>query len=317
MVAMGRLIVVGGGLLPPGRQWSSRPVWVQCRQDWITRALGTTQARATGGWFVVDASRRIVARPRRFVIASEPLVVFRDDRGRVVAGPDRCPHLGARLSDGKVACGRVVCPWHGLGLGSEPRGSWRPVPTHDDGVLVWVRLDEPGEIASERPYLPARPERFIAGVINVEARCDPCDVIANRLDPWHGPTLHPYRFARLQVRELGEDSVVVRVATWVSRPLAVEVDARFHSPERRTIVMTIVAGVGEGSVVETHATPIEPGRTAIVEASLASSRQPAFRLALPLARLIRPWIEGAASRLWVDDGRYAERLCELRAHVRP
>jgi len=39
----------------------------------------------------------------------------------------------------------------------------------------------------------------------------------------------------------------------------------------------------------------------------------AFSLALPLARLIRPWIERAASRLWIDDGRYAERLHELRA----
>jgi isorenieratene synthase len=191
------------------------------------------------------------------------------------------------------------------------------VPAHDDGVLVWVRLDEPGEIVSERPYLAARPERFIPGVVRLEARCDPCDVIANRLDPWHGPTLHPYRFARLHVRELGEDFVVVRVATWVVRPLAVEVDARFHSPDRRTVVMTIVAGVGEGSVVETHATPIEPGRTAIVEASLASSRRPIFQLALPLARLIRPWIESAARRLWVDDGRYAERLCELRAPATP
>src|SRR5690606_31598118 len=100
---------------------------------------------------------------------------------------------------------------------------------------------------------------------------------------------------------------------WVGRPLAIEVDARFHSPERRTIVMTIVAGLGEGSVVETHATPIAPGRTAIIEASLATFRQPAFSLALPLARLIRPWIERAASRLWADDGRYAERLHELRA----
>lgn len=314
---MARLIVVGNDRLPPARPGSSPPPWVQCRPGWITRALAAARARPTGGWFVVDASRRIDARPRRFVIARQPLVVFRDVRGRVVAGPDRCPHLGARLSDGTVAGGRVICPWHGLGLGAEPHGSWRPVPAHDDGVLVWVRLDEPGERPTDRPCLPVRPARFVPGVVRVEARCDPCDVIANRLDPWHGPTLHPYRFARLDVRQLDDDAVVVRVAIWLARPVAVEVDARFHCPAARTVVMTIVAGLGEGSVVETHATPIEPGRTAIVEASLASSRQPEFRYALALARLIRPWLERAARQLWVDDVRYAERLYELRTRATP
>ena len=38
-----------------------------------------------------------------------------------------------------------------------------------------------------------------------------------------------------------------------------EVDARFHCPEPRTIVMTIIRGEGVGSDVETHATPLEAG----------------------------------------------------------
>ena len=51
--------------------------------------------------------------------------------------------------------------------------------------------------------------------------------------------------------------------------LTVEVDAVFHCPEPRTIVMTIVEGEGKGSVVETHATPIAPGRTAVGSSSTA------------------------------------------------
>ena len=94
--------------------------------------------------------------------------------------------------------------------------------------------------------------------------------------------------------------------------LVVETDAVFFSPEPRSIVMTILEGEGKGSVVETHATPIEDGRTAIVEATLATSDREGFKHALKLQRLIRPLIERSARRLWVDDVAYAERLYELR-----
>jgi len=65
-------------------------------------------------------------------------------------------------------------------------------------------------------------------------------------------------------------------------------------------------------VVETHATPVEPGRTVVVEATLATSDRAGFRHARKLQRLIRPFIERSARRLWVDDAAYAERLYELR-----
>ena len=309
---MAPLIVLGKTLPPTRGPGPTGPAWVQARLAWIDRALAASQARPTGGWFVLDASRRIDRRPRGFAIAGVPLVVFRDRAGEVIAGPDRCPHMGARLCDGRVEGDAVVCPWHGLALGAAPHGSWAPVPTHDDGVLVWIRLAEPGQAATARPILAPRPPTFVDAVVRLEARCDPADVIANRLDPWHGPHLHPYAFARLAVLERGEDHVVVRVATRIIGPVAIEVDARFHSPEPRTIVMTIVAGTGQGSVVETHATPIAPGRTAIVEVALAHAAGPGFRIARPLTRLLRPLLERSAHRLWIDDGAYAERRFELR-----
>ena len=87
--------------------------------------------------------------------------------------------------------------------------------------------------------------------------------IQNRLDPWHGAHYHPHSFGRLKVLDDNEDLLRVRVAYRVVGPLAVEVDATFHCPDPRTIVMTIVDGEGTGSVVETHATPIAAGRTAV------------------------------------------------------
>ena len=79
--------------------------------------------------------------------------------------------------------------------------------------------------------------------------------------------------------------------------------------------MTIVDGEGTGSVVETHATPIAAGRTAVIEATLATSERPGFGHALKLARWLRPAINARAARLWVEDIAYAERRYQLRAHA--
>lgn len=101
-----------------------------------------------------------------------------------------------------VIDGRLMCHWHGLVLEPGGRPGWRPYPAHDDGVLVWVRLDETGgEPALPVPVLPARPAvaMSVVEVVTMVGRCEPSDVLANRLDPWHGSWLHPYAFANLRV----------------------------------------------------------------------------------------------------------------------
>jgi isorenieratene synthase len=302
-----------GPSLPPVElpETSLAPDWQQAKPAAITRALKRALERPHGNWYVVDASRRLDEKPRRFRIAGEDLVAWRV-RGEILIAPDACPHMGASLSESCVRDGKLICPWHGLALGREGHGAWRPYSVHEDGVLTWVRIgdEDPG---TPKPVLPPRPPLFMEGVIRMEARCDPEDVIANRLDPWHGAHFHPYSFASLSVLDPDEDVLKVRVAKRLVGPLCVETDATFHSPEPRTIVMTIVEGEGKGSVVETHATPIEPGRTAVVEATLATSDRKGFQHARKLRRFIRPFIERSARRLWVDDAAYAERLYARRS----
>jgi hypothetical protein len=302
------------------RRWKFRPArgpvgsferdWQLAKPPAIARALARAAARPSGGWYVLDASRRITDRPRAFVVEGRELVAWRAD-DRLLVAPNACPHMGAALSEGKVCRGHLVCPWHGLRLGADGHGGWQPLPAFDDGVLGWVRLG-PESDALAAPVLPPRPRHFLDGVVRIEARCDPPDVIANRLDPWHGAHFHPYSFAALEVIDQTEEVLTVRVEKRILGPIRVEVDATFHSPEPRTIVMTIIAGEGAGSVVETHATPMTPGRAAIVEATLATSDRPGFRHLLRLAGFIRPFIERSARRLWVDDAAYAERLYHLR-----
>ena len=286
------------------------PDWQQSDPKWIRGALRRAMTLPAGGWHVIDAARAIGERPRRYRIDDRELVVWRGADGLLVA-PNACPHLGASLAEGRVRDGCLVCPWHGLVLDEHGHGGWRVLPSYDDGVLFWVRLDG-AEEPSTKPYLCVRPDGHIDAVVRMEAVCEPQDVIANRLDPWHGAHFHPHSFGTLRVIEQTSDSIVVRVTFRATRRMGVEVDARFDCPDPRTIVMTIVDGEGAGSVVETHATPMAPGRSAIIEATLATSDRFGFRLARRAAGLVRTRMQRAARRLWAEDAAYAERRYALR-----
>jgi isorenieratene synthase len=314
----------------PDQGPSTLPDWAQASPREIGEALERALAKRTGGWVVLDASRTIRSGPRKYLVAGNELVAWwckKPGHEGPRVGPDFCPHMGAELSKGSVDReGRIVCPWHALAFSGEParegeRKGFAPLRTFDDGVLTWVQLPSLAHDAdplTERPFLAARPARFLDAVIRVEARCEPRDVLANRLDPWHGAHFHAHSFARLRVVDRGPDHVTVRVVYRIAGRVGMEVDARFDCPDARTIVMTIVAGEGVGSVVETHATPLAEGRTAIVEATLATSERPEVISWLPRASsLLRPFVEARARRLWVDDVDYCERIHALRARPEP
>jgi nitrite reductase/ring-hydroxylating ferredoxin subunit len=307
-----------GRPLPAAESLDVRPDFQQAEPAFIKRALGHSQNLPSGGWYVLDAVRNFGIQPRRMQLLGRQLVVWRSGM-QLLAAPDVCPHMGAALSEGRVCDEQLVCPWHGLAFGPQGKSQGpdlRLLPTFDDGYLLWVQVANQAE-RSEKPYLPTRPSRGLDAVIRVEAACEPVDVLANRLDPWHGVHFHPHSFGTLRLLERSDEAITVRVAYRLFARFAVEVDARFHCPDPRSIVMTIVRGEGEGSVVETHATPLAPGQTAVVELTLASSDRFGFALAKRIDWLLRPAMQWAARRLWREDASYAERLHSLRAHVKP
>ncbi|MBN1656597.1 MAG: Rieske 2Fe-2S domain-containing protein [Deltaproteobacteria bacterium] len=310
----GRGILLFGKDLPRAETFDEsdqRGTYKQANPAAIQKALDQALKLPAFGWYVLDASRRIGDKPKGYIVDSRELVAWRCD-GALAVARNACPHMGAPLSAGRVCDGEVVCPWHGLRLGKTSGREKSMLRSYDDGILSWVCLQEGDEKTEHDPVLTPRPDLPIDGVIRMIARCEPSDVIANRLDPWHGSWFHYHTFARLKV--LGEtgDAIRVRVAFRVFKRLCVEVDCSFHCPDPRTIVMTIVDGEGVGSVVETHATPIVPGFTAIIEATLADSERIGFKVAKRLTPLIRPFIERNARRLWVEDAAYAERKYALR-----
>jgi len=254
-------------------------------------------------------------------IAGVEVVLWRGADGQVKAGPGVCPHLGAQLSDCEVVDGTLLCRWHGLALTGEKWGGWSPYPALDDGILLWVRLPVAGESPTAVPALAVRPAlaQSLVSVISRGTACEPRDIIANRLDPWHGAWLHPYAFSDLSVDEAASSAevLVLDVAYRLGRRWAVPVRAEFRCPDARTICMTITDGEGVGSVVETHATPLtSPGRhpavTVMSEVVVAHSGRVGFAMARRLAPLVQAGMRRSAWRLWDDDLQYAERLYTLR-----
>ena len=313
----------------PKIDWAGQtPTYQQAEPALIDAALQRAHTRPSGNWFVFAASTDVRGnRPFGTRVAGVEIVAWRDEHGGLHVGPAACPHLGADLSTGTVQCGGLICPWHGLRLSGGREFGWKPLPGHDDGVLVWVRLDKVGgEDPLDSPVLSARPAGpRLAAVTRVEGVCEPRDIIANRLDPWHGAWFHPYSFAQLNVLsappvDADEDSDVFTVAvTFHLGRIGMPVITQFSVPEPRTVVMHIVEGEGVGSVVETHATPIGPGpdgrpRTAVIEAVIAQSDRTGFQLSLLGAPLLRPLMKLGAARLWRDDLAYAERRYSLRSN---
>jgi phenylpropionate dioxygenase-like ring-hydroxylating dioxygenase large terminal subunit len=68
-------------------------------------------------WYVILESKEV--KPGKLVGVrrmGEKLVLWRDAQGQVACLSDRCPHRGAALSAGRVACqgSQVQCPFHGF-----------------------------------------------------------------------------------------------------------------------------------------------------------------------------------------------------------
>ena len=313
----------------PKPDWvHQEPTYQQAEPAIIDSALQRAMRRPSGNWFVFGARSDVRDdRPFGTKVAGLDIVAWRGQGGGLHVGPASCPHLGANLATGKVNCGGLICPWHGLRLEGGREFGWKPLPAHDDGVLVWVRLDKVGgEEPLDAPVLPVRPSGpRLAAVTRSEGVCEPRDVISNRLDPWHGAWFHPGSLAKLDVLsappvDADEDTDVFQVAvTFRMGRLGVPVIAEFTVPEPRTIVMRVVDGEGAGSVVETHATPLGNGtdgrpRTAVVEAVIAQSDRTGFQHSLRAARLLQPLMRIGANRLWRDDLEYAERRYALRTN---
>lgn len=73
-------------------------------------------------WHPVLASAKLKTKPVEIEIAGQPIVLFRDQQGKVGALSTRCPHRGMNLSHGKVQAEGLTCPYHGWSFATDGTG---------------------------------------------------------------------------------------------------------------------------------------------------------------------------------------------------
>jgi phenylpropionate dioxygenase-like ring-hydroxylating dioxygenase large terminal subunit len=118
-----------------------------------TRLICQDYPALTRYWFIACRSSALRHKPIGRTVLDTHLVLFRSETGQATALLDRCPHRNAPLSQGWMAHGRLVCPYHGWqfdtvgacravpGLCSTPQHPTRNVaafPTVERDGFVWV-----------------------------------------------------------------------------------------------------------------------------------------------------------------------------------
>ena len=96
-----------------------------------------------GAWYIIADAACVGKRPVSVERFGTRLVLFRDERGALVAARARCPHRGADLGLGRVVDGAIECPYHGWRF--DGHGACRAIPS---------LIGEPGGKARAAPAFP-------------------------------------------------------------------------------------------------------------------------------------------------------------------
>lgn len=160
-----------------------------------------------GRWYPLTAMRNVGAAPLALERMGERIVLFRDAAGVVHALEDRCPHRGARLSQGRVLDDTVACPYHGIridgagriaevpalpGCPIEGRFAVRTYAVREIAEVLFAYFPTPaGEepIPFEPPFEFADPA-WSYFVCETTWQTNYRYAVENVIDPMHGPYLH-------------------------------------------------------------------------------------------------------------------------------
>src|ERR1700689_3690936 len=137
-------------------------------------------------WYVAALSSEHSERPIARTILGEPIALYRNRSGRVVALADQCPHRGYPLSLGTVVDDVLVCGYHGFtydceGLCVAVPGQDR-IPTklavrtytiEEKGCWLWIWMGH-GEpdygLLPDTPWLEDSPDwSGVSGVATIHA----------------------------------------------------------------------------------------------------------------------------------------------------
>ncbi len=160
-----------------------------------------------GRWYALTGSANVGEAPVAIERLGERIVLWRDPHGAIHAQEDRCPHRGARLSQGRVVEATIGCPYHGIRIDADGRIASVPaLPGCPIEGRLAVRTYATAELAGAIfAYFPTPAGEPASAFTPPPEFNDPawsnflCETtwqtnyryaIENVIDPMHGPYLH-------------------------------------------------------------------------------------------------------------------------------
>jgi len=154
-------------------------------------------------WYVVARSSEVKTQPLAVTLWNQPIVIYRDNTGKIHALEDRCPHRQVKLSHGKIKDNLIECAYHGwrfntLGECAEvdyladnqklPNCKIRPFPVKEQDGFIWLFPGD--ETKAEQVALFGLPEwehlNYIATVSVINCQAHYSFLIENLMDMYHG-----------------------------------------------------------------------------------------------------------------------------------
>jgi len=160
-------------------------------------------------WYVVAFSHEVTdAKPLARRCCGDPIVLFRDARGKAAALHDRCPHRGVPLSQGAPVEGALQCVYHGFRFGPDgactlvpsqrsipPQMRTRAYPLVERAGFVWLWPGDPAKadaalLPDHREIGLEREGWSVTPYFMLEIRSNYAMLFENLLDTSHVTYLH-------------------------------------------------------------------------------------------------------------------------------
>ncbi len=187
-------------------------------------------------WYVILESNevmknRVVSMKR----LGKNLIAWRESSGKVNVMGDRCPHMGASLSQASHEGNCITCAFHGLQFagngectavpalgtaGKIPRALHaQTYPTHEQAGLIWIWFDEAGSQPTSQPeFFEALTDDFSYISFQQPWPIHYSRMAENQLDVMHLPFVHATTIGRSGKKVVDGPVVSVenqRINIWV------------------------------------------------------------------------------------------------------
>ncbi|MGA9379423.1 MAG: aromatic ring-hydroxylating dioxygenase subunit alpha [Phormidium sp.] len=154
-------------------------------------------------WYVVAQISELKNQPLGVTLWNQPIVIYRDNTGKIQALEDRCPHRQVKLSHGKLINDQLECAYHGWRFNAAgecaevpylaanqklPTCKIRHYPVIEKDGFIWVF---PGDETLSNLVSPlALPEwdhlNYIVSYTGFDCPCHYSFLIENLMDMYHG-----------------------------------------------------------------------------------------------------------------------------------